>query len=146
MDHGHVRKIMISECLRDAYLTQKVEKQTRHRVNQTSNVLDFILVSEDNLISKIGYLDPTGKNDHGVLVFQLYVANNKNQKRRYKYDMNKGDFNQMTQLFNDVSWESMTHMDVDKFWNCLKKLIHLNMDSYIPRVIVRKKRNVNPFG
>ena len=65
------------ECLRDAYLIQKVEKPTRHRVNHTSNILYWILISKDNLISKIDHLD----SDHDVPEFQLYVGKEKSVKR-----------------------------------------------------------------
>ena len=47
-------------------------------------------------------LDPVGKGDHDVLVFQLYVAKEKTNQMRQYYDMNKEGFNFMRQIFNDV--------------------------------------------
>ena len=71
-------------------------------------------------VSKRDHLDPIGKSNPDVLVFQLHAAKEKmNQKRQYKYDMNEVDLNQMRQLFNDVICESMTPMLADQFWNCL---------------------------
>ena len=61
------------------------------------------------------------------------------------YDMNKGDFDKMRQLFNDFDRESMTH--VDQFWNRVKKLIHQaqSMDSYIPRVKCKEEKKCKPI-
>ena len=48
------------ECIRDAYLIQKVNKPTRDRENQKSNILDLILVNDDNFSSDVDHLDPFG--------------------------------------------------------------------------------------
>jgi hypothetical protein len=59
----------VIECMRDAFLIQKVKDPTRHREGQRSTLDDLVLVSEENLISDIEHLDPVGKSDHNILVF-----------------------------------------------------------------------------
>ena len=105
---------MSSGCLLDS--KGQLRNQTRHGANQTSNVLDLILVCEDNFKER-----SLGSNwEEWPWCTGIYAAKEKmNQKRQYKYDMNEVDFNQMRQLFNDVICESMTPMDADQFWNYL---------------------------
>ena len=57
-----------TECLRDCFLTQHVEKPTRFRGTQKPSILDLILTNEENVVSDIQYLAPVGNSDHCTLV------------------------------------------------------------------------------
>lgn len=93
------RNNMFVECLRDIFLIQKVTKPTRHRDGQRSTVDDLILVSEDNLISDISHLDPLGKSDHDILVFDLYIPLDKPvQHQKYRFKLEKGDYDKFRQF------------------------------------------------
>ena len=75
------------DTLQDAYLIQKIEKPTRHRANQASNLVDLILSFKNRSLASVS------KSDHDVLVLQPCVAEDLNQKRQYRYNTNKADFN-----------------------------------------------------
>lgn len=75
------------DTLQDAYLIQKIEKPTRHRANQASNLVDLILSFKNRSLASVS------KSDHEVLVLQPCVAEDLNQKRQYRYNTNKADFN-----------------------------------------------------
>ena len=56
--------------LQDCFLDQHVTKPTRHRDNETSNLLDLILSSEEGMIKDLSYHPPLGESDHVVLKFR----------------------------------------------------------------------------
>ena len=62
------------ECIRYVFLNQMVDKPTRSRQGQTSNILDLILVNEVIFISEVKHSSPIGKSDHETLTFTLYTA------------------------------------------------------------------------
>ena len=55
------------ECIRDVFLNQMVDKPTRSRQGQMSNILDLILVNEVRFTSEVNHCSPIGKSDHETL-------------------------------------------------------------------------------
>jgi endonuclease/exonuclease/phosphatase family metal-dependent hydrolase len=128
-----------TECLRDAYLLQKVTHPTRNKLGQTPNILDLILVSEDNLISDVTHTAPIGKSDHDVLNFELYVGTKKvTQEVKYKYDLNRGKYDNMRTRIQNTNWMSITDKDVNESWNFLKNTILQSIEDFIPKVKVKQ--------
>lgn len=52
------------ECLRDNYLYQLIDKQTRICEGQTQNILDLLLTNNEDWISNNEYLDQLGASDY----------------------------------------------------------------------------------
>ena len=124
----------IYEKINDSFLTQKVVQNTRHRLGQNPTRVDWVLVSEDNLISDIQHLPPFGKSDHDTLVFQLYVSKVKEKEEmEYNFNLAKGDYNKMRQLANEINWSNKLSTDVNKTWNNIKEEIHNLMQKCIPK-------------
>ena len=120
----------ILQKIHDAFLIQKVCNPTRRRLNQTPTMDDWILVSEDNLISNITHLDPLGKSDHDVLIFQLNVSLNKvKQRKKYTYNLRKGDYIQLRNIIENHDWSVLSVMNVDESWCHLKKILQNGMDE-----------------
>lgn len=123
------------ECFRDAFLIQKVTKPTRHREGQRSTLDDLVLVSEDNLISDIKYLNPVGKSDHNVLVFDLYVSRTKlNEPEKYSFNLSKGDYPRMREEMGKFDFSVLKDMDVDSTWNTIRDVVVEIMEVCIPKV------------
>ena len=63
--------------LQDCFLYQHVTEPTRYRANETSNVVDLILSSEEGMIEDLAYNPPLGESDHICLTFKLQQFYNK---------------------------------------------------------------------
>ena len=59
------------ETLQDCFLYQHVTEPTRYRPNETPNVLDLILSSEEGMVQDLAYNPPLGESDHLCLTFKL---------------------------------------------------------------------------
>ena len=133
------------ECLRDAFLLQMVNKPTRRRDGQTPNILDLVLTNNEALISDVNHLTPLGKSDHEVLTFSLYVADRKeSEKIETKFDMNKGNFEQMRVEFSQIDWACLDDLSVEQCWVKLKALIQTSMERCIPKTKVTKCKRLKP--
>ena len=138
------------ECVRDAFLIQKVQNPTRHRAGQRSTLLDLVLVNDDKLISDITHLAPLGKSDHDILQFDLYVSKNKtNYKLKYQYNLNKGDYVNFRKFIASSTIYMVendnTIDNVEKMWGSIKQAILDGMDKFIPKVPCKQIKKVKPL-
>lgn len=76
-------------CLKDIFLNQMINKPTRHRNGQQSNILDLCITNDDLFISNIEHLDPIGKSDHEVILITLDTPKAKVIKRRTQIQLFK---------------------------------------------------------
>ena len=114
------------DVLHDAYFTQMVTKPTRRREGNLPSLLDLIIVNDEKLVSDIQHNSPIGKSDHDVLIFKLYVENERKQNEDiYKYDLCKGDFDSMRSYLLEQNWTRLADMDVESCWLEIKTHIHI---------------------
>ena len=133
------------ECVRDAFLIQKVTQPTRHRKGQRSTLDDLVLVNDENLVSDIQHLDPVGKSDHDVMLFDLYVSRTKTEKTtKYRFDLNKGDYGKMRELISNYDFSALSKLDVESTWCYIRDLIVDTMEKCIPKKNCGKDRNIKP--
>ena len=125
------------------FLNQMVDKPTRSRLGQTSNILDLILVNEVRFILEVIHSSPIGKSDHETLTFTLYtgVDRARDQDTTLRYDLNRGNYHQMRITLGQVKWTRLLDMDVDNCWNYIKSQIHGVMSKYI--ITTAKKKTIN---
>ena len=102
-----------------------VDKPTRSREGQTSNILDLILVNEVRFISEVKHSSPIGKSDHETLTFTLYTGVDRasDQETTLRYDFNRGNYHQMRIILGEVKLTHLLDMDVDNCWNDIKSQI-----------------------
>ena len=95
------------ECLKDAFLTQKVTKPTRNvRLDQQANIVDLVLVNDSDIIPEIVHSAPIGKSDHDVLIFQLNIPKNKKKEtKRKRFNLAKGDYKKLRNDLRIEKWE-----------------------------------------
>ena len=119
---------------RDALLTQKVIKPTRHRENQKSSMIDLIFVNEENLVSDINHECPVGLSDHEVLIFDLYTPKVKsNYKSKYNYVLNKGDFQKIKEDVRNIDCTALVTKSVGEIWNTIHNCLTDSMENNIPK-------------
>jgi len=133
------------ECLRDAFLIQKVTEPTRHREGQQSTLIDLVLVSEEDLVSEILHMDPLGKSDHDLLKFDLYVPRARTEvKGKYRYDLGKGNYELMREKINNFDFSALEDQSVEEMWSTVSNLVRDSMEECIPKVQSGNGRRLQP--
>ena len=141
----NTRAVTFVECLRDSFLEQMVKLPTRRRSNNRPTLDDLILVNDEKLISDITHFNPLGKSDHDLLIFNLYVeSNNKKDNVTVKFDLFRGDYDQMRSDLKLISWDEMINLDVEHQWNFLKDKIKSCMNKNIPKIDKSNKSKKKP--
>ena len=134
------------ECIKDAYLFQKVNKPTRNvRMDQQANIVDLVLVNDTNAISEIIHTAPIGASDHDCLYFQLQIQKKeKKEESKKRFNLGKGDYKKMRKNMNKVDWKKIEKLEVDEAWNFTKEKIIENMEKCIPKTKIKEKINIKP--
>ena len=129
------------ETMRDCYLYQHVNSETRGRGANKPNLLDLILTNEEGMVTNMQHESPLGKSDHCTLVFDYncYTEGDNKAKKKYYYD--RGDYNQMRDEM-DIDWDDKleTHQeDPGSQWNIFTKLLKAASDKHIPSKTISEK-------
>ena len=93
------------ECIKDCFLYQHVLVPTRFRGEQKST-LDLIFTKEEEDVKNIEVIQPLGKSDHGILVFDLISEWKASTKFRPRRLYHKGNYEEMNKLTNEINWEA----------------------------------------
>ena len=121
-------------CLNHNNLLQHVQFPTRARASQTPHVLDLIITNDD-FVEDIINLSPLGKSDHSVLqcICNLSVDKAVNLT---KFNFNKGDYDGLRDyLSNNIdSCVYDDHSSINESWMCLKSLIEVGQELFIPHI------------
>ena len=132
----------------DAFLIQKVTKETRRRPGQNPTLDDWILINDDSIISDVIHQDPLGKSDHDVLIFQLnFDKSNNVDSLENKYNLNRGDYVKLRETMAEQDWKELSSMEAQEAWSYIKDAIHKGMDKCIPKIRYKaKKKKSLQFG
>ena len=95
--------------LKDCYLYQHVTEPTRYRVNQTPNLLDLILSSEEGMVQDLQYLPALGESDHVCLRFKVLHS------QKSPPDSISCDFDIRKTNYEAVKEEILKHNWTEKF-------------------------------
>ena len=146
--HTEVNQIdnEIKEKIQDAFLIQKVKKPTRRRKQDNPSLLDWVLVSEDELVSDIQHLAPLGKSDHDLLYFDLYVPKRRSQDSIvYKYDLKRGNYEEMRKELGEVDWTNINFDNINHAWGKIKHEICELMEKHIPKLKIQNEERHKPM-
>ena len=123
------------ECVRDLFLTQHVDENTRQRGGNEPSLLDVILTNDENYVSRVEYLAPLGKSDHSIIKFVTPFAPPKPQtKIKVMYD--KGDYEAFDNYISCVDWRNEFEKfptDVNSQWKYFKGIYLEAEQKFIPR-------------
>ena len=80
-----------------------IQKPTRHRINQNSNLLDLVLSEQEEDIDEIKIQDPIGKSDHNVISFRYIINADFDNTKVEKFNYNKANYEEMKEDL-DINW------------------------------------------
>ena len=106
------------DTVNDCFLFQHITQPTKHRHGTESSVLDLVFTNEQNMVSWLAYHPGLENSEHCYLTFQFncYTILNEDYKTGFNY--NKGDYNSLRQLFEEVDWWVVrANENVDNSWN-----------------------------
>ena len=127
------------EALRDSFLENMVKNPTRRRGNCRPTMDDLILVNDDKLISDIVHCCPIGKSDHDMLFFNMYVDIKDENIDFEKFDLNKGNYDNLRKDLKTWNLPKLEEMDVEEVWGNIKSRVTEAMTKNIPKISINKK-------
>ena len=128
------------EAIRDSYLCQHVTFNTRHQINQESNILDLILTNEDNMINNLDVKAPIGKSDHLVITFDYKCYTQETYSKNTCYQYSRGNYSQMNKDLQ-MDWASLLKdKDVEELWQIFSTILKNAQDKNIPQKNITNER------
>lgn len=123
--------------VQDNFLTQHVDRSTRARPGQKSNILDLIFTASDEKLDDINYRSPLGKSDHSVIFFSLNASVEVKSSIWEKLLFDKGDYESMREELRDMNWESELSKlgieTVEACWEYFKQIYENLVIKYVPK-------------
>ena len=118
----------------DAFLSQLQLEPTRIRDGQTSNCLDLVLTSTDNIVSEINILPGVGRSDHVTLLLKLLISNTNTPTPPARFTYEKGDYAAMRLLLAAVDWdEELSGLNTETAWKRFKHIVKEAEERCIPQ-------------
>ena len=133
------------EAVRDGFFIQHVNRPTRFRENQQSNILDLIFTKDEEDINNIDYCSPIGKSDHILLKICTSIPRKQvKQKDSKRYDWDKGDYSSFKNHIATTDWEILKSMNVNECWTYIKEKIQEGIHKFIPTKTVSNNLKDKP--
>lgn len=134
------------EATRDGFFIQHVDKPTRFREGQQSNILDLVFTRNETDINNIIYSSPIGKSDHLLLKIITSVPTVKTKKvNKKKYDWKNGKYTDMKKHIANIDWSEMENMDINNGWIFVKNKIQESIELFIPKKTTSNKKDKSPW-
>ena len=121
------------DTIRNCFLHQIINKNTRFRRGQLPNILDLVLTYEEEKISDLEIESPLGKSDH-CKIFLSYDAVPRNVEReKEKRLYYEGDYEKIKEKIKDINWkEKLKDKEVTEQYKIFEEVIKKAIDEYIP--------------
>ena len=125
------------------FLHQHITRPTRYRNGAVPSILDLVVTNEEGMIRGMEYLPGLSSSDHLVLRFTVvcYTAPNSSQLD-CKYALRNADFDGLRREADKLDWDSIQDLDFQQAYSFLEGCIASLIDQHIPKVKVRKTRNL----
>ena len=126
--------------LQDCYLHQHVTEPTRYRENETPNLLDLVLSSEEGMVCDMNYYPPLGESDHVCIRFKVKCNKHTDESEPEKKNVFKTDYAAVIEELAQYNWEELLNStfqeDYAKFFNKLES----SMEKYTPLQTTRRQK------
>lgn len=131
-------------ALQECYLHQHVTEPTRFRVNETPNLLDLLLTSEESMIKDLSYQPPLGGSDHICLCFNVNCGIQENIKEEPdKRNFYKTDYTAIVKDLRKYEWVSLLNSNFQDDYKCFFDKLEEIMVNHTPlKSPTRKKKNL----
>ena len=131
-------------ALQECFLHQHVSEPTRFRVNETPNLLDLVLSSEESMIKDLSYQPPLGESDHLCLRFNVICGKQEFIKEEpEKRNIYKTDYAAVAEDLGKYDWVSLLNStfqdDYIFFFDKLENIMLKHTPLKTPK---RKKKNL----
>ena len=125
---GKEHQTVFINALQDCYMYQHVTEPTRHRPNESPNLLDLILSSDESLIRDLKYLPPLGESDHICIRFNVLCGKAKAiEAETAGRNVFKADYEAIIDELNRYDWVNLFNStfveDYNHFFNILEKIM-----------------------
>ena len=93
----------------------------------------MIFTKEEEDVKNIEVIQPLGKSDHGILVFDLIGEWKASTKFRPRRLYHKGNYEEMNKLINEINWEAeFEGKKVNQKWTIFKNKLEETTNLCIP--------------
>ena len=116
---------------------QHVNFHTRFRRGNQPSLLDLVITNEINMIDNLSILNPIGKSDHGILIFD-YLCYRENTAPRSIPKYYLGNYEEMRNYFSQYEWKQSG--DVTKAWDEMKSMVIRGTNKFIPKHTPGKRK------
>ena len=125
-------------------LHQSVTFPTRFRENESTSILDLLLVSDKvlNCLHGLSANSPLGKSDHATLFFNITVESTvpQSKKKNSFYDYSNAEFDKIKYNLDQVDWSTMCEMSVEESWSFFETKLKENIVKHVPVKTSKRKK------
>ena len=135
---------MLIECVRDTFLYQNINGETRFR-NESSSLLDLLFTNESSTVERISYHDPLGASDHGGISFNISV-NLPPVFKTKRLIYSKGNYDKLRSML-DIDWDSILEdkNNVQEAYDLFESILLNGISTCIPAKKVSGAVNCKPL-
>ena len=114
-------------------------ERTPHRENETPNILDLVLSSEESMISDLDYLPPLGESDHVCMKFRVNCNQHLSEPKQQKLNIFKADIPAIIQKLSIYNWTELLNStfqeDYATFFGILERIMLEETPLRTPRLV-----------
>ena len=128
-------------------MKQLINEPTRNSdVNNTANLRDLLVVSNDNMISNSGVFPSFSKIDHLPIFATLKIAApSTSRQTKQIWDYKHMDPDKLTRLLLDIDWDRLLDCDLDDATDNLTDALMTAAKTAIPIRTISHKNNDKPW-
>ena len=119
-------------CTEDLFLQQLIDKPTRHRANETSNILDLVFTNDDSFILNVNHSAPFGKSDHEIIEVTLNLQKPKDNVSDPKLNFYKTDFDGLKAFVSEQNLSNINNLSFDDSLKLLYYILNEGIYKFVP--------------
>ena len=130
---------LLLDTIRECYLHQSIEENTRARGGDTPSLIDLIFTYDTRYIENIKYLSPLGKSDHSVISLDYITKCQKKSYTMKKMLFDKASFDEIRAYLDVIEWDTLfLNTSVQQKWDIFDEKIKECEAKFIPTKMVVK--------
>jgi hypothetical protein len=138
------------ECLHENFLTQNVyENSFQNNINETTNVLDYIITDTSNRIFSLDHQPPLGNIDHGhhIILFEYVYqkSSNKTKVLNKRILYNNGNYIGFNAYLKNINWDKeLSELKIDECYTKFLSIYEEGCKKFIPTKEYIKQNTATP--
>ena len=122
------------ETIRDCFLYQHVQENTRVRGGDTPSLLDLVITNIENMVNKLEFLSPLGRSDHCIITFEIECSGKRTSSTVSRPMYDRGNYTKMKEDLS-INWkQTFEHCkdDADKQFEIFCEKVKCAEKTHIP--------------